>query len=557
MKKIITFLIIALSNLTYGQDNTRGWTELNAFIQQQMDIFHVPGLSACIIAGDSLVWSENFGFASLEENEPVTDQTLFGVLSIGKSLTAATAMQIRENGLLGLDQNINTILPFQVVNPHNGNSNFTVRMLMSHSSSIRDYNFENYTFVGDPVISLGYFMQNYLSPGSYYSTSNYYQEVPGTNYHYCNIGPGLTGYVVEVITQTSFKDYARDSLMAPLDMLNSGWFLADIDTNNLATGYDFVNGNYQPNPFYGHMAYPGVTLRSSALELANYVTMLLNHGMFNGIEVMQEASVEMMTTVQNPAWGGSFGKPGLGLYYRTDLGNREVWGHNGGSTTGYAAQIYFCPEENTGIVVTTNSNQYVDPVVIKLLDYAALVIMPEEATNITESGFTANWQHAPGAITYYLDLSYDSLFFNFVNGYQNLDVGLVDSIKISDLQPGKSYYYRLRATNGQEIGPNSGTIHASTLFVGFSDFQHMNKPLICTPNPASDLTMLSFEIPSPGKVNIELLNNSGYCFKNWVIIINKPGPQVLELQLRDLLSGFYFIRLQSGNFIQSCKIIKM
>lgn len=57
--------------------------EIDEFILEQMDIFHVPGLSACIVVGDSVAWNNNYGYMNLEESIPVHDSTLFTVFSIG------------------------------------------------------------------------------------------------------------------------------------------------------------------------------------------------------------------------------------------------------------------------------------------------------------------------------------------------------------------------------------------------------------------------------------------------------------------------------------------
>ena len=103
-----------------------------------MGVFHVPGLSACIIIGDSVVWNNNYGFMNLEDSIPVNDSTLFNVISIGKSLTSACVMQLWDKQLLGLDQNINNFLPFQIDNPYNDPDSVSARLLMFHSAGIND-----------------------------------------------------------------------------------------------------------------------------------------------------------------------------------------------------------------------------------------------------------------------------------------------------------------------------------------------------------------------------------------------------------------------------------
>lgn len=381
MKKLsVTLFALAffLMNSVNGQSiksQTQTFLEIDEFILGQMEIFHVPGLSAAIIIGDSVAWNSNYGYMNLEDSIPVHDSTLFNVFSIGKSITAASVMQLWDNQLLGLDQNVNDFLPFQIDNPYVDPDSISARMLMSHSSGITDNNIENLIQEGDPTITLEYYMENFLSAGgAYYYNGNFYNQQPGTNFHYCTHGPALSGYLVEALTGIEFHVKAKQSLLLPLDMYESEWFLNELNINNLAIGYKYQGGNFVARPHRGHPAYPGFFLRSTALDLGNFVIMLLNHGEYKGQSILTNAAVDSMKTVQNPAWGFSYGTTGLGLFQRDDFGDRIVWGHNGGSIGGYAAQFYFCDEENTGIVITTNSEQYVDPIVGYLFDYADSLI---------------------------------------------------------------------------------------------------------------------------------------------------------------------------------------
>ncbi|MEN8225923.1 MAG: serine hydrolase [Bacteroidota bacterium] len=351
------------------------------YIQEQMAIRHVPGLSAVVIIDDSVYWNGNFGFMNLEDSLPVHDSTLFNAFSIGKSVTTSCIMQLWDKGLLELDQNINDILPFYLINTRNDQDSITPRMLMSHTSSLKEPDYVSYFLYGDPTDELGFFVENYYTAsGSYYSYQNFSNNYPGTWFHYCNHAMGLLGYLAEPILGQPFSQFAKDSLLTPLEMNKSAWFLDELDMSKLATGYEYVSGNYEPWGHLGHPAYPGMMLRTTALELANYCNMLLNQGIFDSTELLSADAVDSMSTVQNPNWAGIFGATGLGMFYRQDLGNRSVWGHNGGSGAGYAAHMYYCEQEGTGVVIMTNSEQYMPDLVTYLFDFAWLVI-----TDISEN----------------------------------------------------------------------------------------------------------------------------------------------------------------------------
>jgi hypothetical protein len=81
----------------------------------------------------------------------------------------------------------------------------------------------------------------------------------------------------------------------------------------------------------------------------------------------------------------------------------------------------------------------------------------------TRSSFMASWKRVDGAIGYRLDVSTDSSFSSYVNGYYNLDVGNVNGRVVTGLNPGTTYYYRVRAYDASgTLSTNSSLMAAST-----------------------------------------------------------------------------------------------
>jgi hypothetical protein len=87
------------------------------------------------------------------------------------------------------------------------------------------------------------------------------------------------------------------------------------------------------------------------------------------------------------------------------------------------------------------------------------------ATNIFTNCFSANWNHSVGAKGYILDVATTNTFTNFVTGFQNKDVGNVNSFTISGLAENTTYFYRLRAYNQIGKSEPSHTITAATKLV--------------------------------------------------------------------------------------------
>jgi len=84
-----------------------------------------------------------------------------------------------------------------------------------------------------------------------------------------------------------------------------------------------------------------------------------------------------------------------------------------------------------------------------------------KATNVTANSFSANWSSVSGATGYQLDVSTSSTFVTYLPGYRSLDVSGTTQ-NVTGIAPNTTYYYRLRAYNGNGTSPNSNVIRVKT-----------------------------------------------------------------------------------------------
>ena len=429
---ITLFIFISLGTDSFSQEQAVDYPD--DFIMEYMAEKHIAGMSAVIVIGDSVMWKNHYGYAIVEDSLPVTDTTLFNIFSISKLITAVCQLQCWENNMIGLDENINEFMPFFIDNPHLEDDNFSVRDLMTHTSSIYDYKFHDYTIDHhDPTMSLAYMMENYLSEGGdFYDSHNFLNRVPGEYYSYSNFGVALNGLVVEQISGIDYANYSKDSLFQPLNMDRTAWFLNDLDTNNLAPGYYYAFNRYNKYPHQGNPAYPGVSCRSTALELSNLLIMLMNDGIYKDEVILQPKTIDTMCNVYLTESGNGIG---LGIYKKS-INGQIVWGHNGGGQAGYAAHFYMCPGNNTGVVITTNSSHYPTPVLDELFDYASLLTSVSEKPKVSEIEAMVYPNPSTIRVTVAIEcVEFSNCMMTMFNQY-----GLqVRPTELEKLNPGKTY----------------------------------------------------------------------------------------------------------------------
>lgn len=358
-------------------------TRIDAFIREKMERDHIPGVAAAILDREGIVWESGYGWADLETRVSMTTDTLQNIASISKTFTTTAVMQLRDQGLIDLNDDVESHVPFPVRNPRHPNDPITVRQLMTHVSSLRDgIAYSRLYRCGDPALSLGEWLDEYFTPGGRYydGDENFENWAPGTRWRYCNITYGLLGHLVERVSGLPFPEYCRRRIFARLGMPATAWFLAEIDTSRHAVPYTwfdegvargpawgglplgviqdtgagsdaFLPGGYRANCIYNHPNYPDGFLRTSVRQLARYIGTYLNGGITGDTRILEASTVAEMLTPQLTHEGRLQGL----TWYAFEGQGEAAWGHSGGDP-GVNTDVRMLLERGIAAIVFTNTH---------------------------------------------------------------------------------------------------------------------------------------------------------------------------------------------------------
>ncbi|MFT4569807.1 MAG: CubicO group peptidase (beta-lactamase class C family) [Hyphomicrobiaceae bacterium] len=343
-------------------DSCDAFELLDLLIEAQMEATGIPGLGAAVVRAGEPLWSKGYGQRQISPSRPVLTDTPFMLASISKTVTATAILQLVDDGEFGLDDDIATILDFNVDNPRvSGDEVITVRQLLTHTSGLVDddnvwggYPGESGSLyaLGDSPIALRDFMIGYFTAGGtwYDSSLNFTANAPGTNFEYSNLATALLGYLVEAATGTSLDDHSETRIFGPLGMSASGWHLADFTAADVAMPYESFGSSRVEWGQYGFPDYPNGQMRASAQDLARYLAAWASGGILDGQRILEAATVAEALSVQQPAVEST---QGLSWYY-DKVGTRDVVGHNGGDY-GATTDMFFDPATGHGVVVLINT----------------------------------------------------------------------------------------------------------------------------------------------------------------------------------------------------------
>lgn len=370
-------------NLSYKEIQQKNLTidklDLEFGINFFMRYGHFPGISACIINNDEVVWSDGFGSSDKENSIATKDETVFQIASITKTVTGTALMQLFELGHFELDDDVNTFLPFELRNPNFPKVPITYRMLLSHSSSLTDTNNYwdiNFYLEGPPFD--GYpepWLENYLIPNG----SNYDPLIwndgcaPGEKSSYANINFDIIAYLIELISGEPFYEYCENHIFEPLDMDKSSFRLTDYDSEEVAIPYFYnpYTKKQERNQNWVFIHYPAGGLFTTVLDLSHFLIAHMNDGVYNGTRILNKTSVEEMHKVQPPgnkngfyfglAWLFMSRSIWIGLQYplffTLYFKNALYSGHGGDISYGLHTRMNMKISEDVAVIFFVNSHR--------------------------------------------------------------------------------------------------------------------------------------------------------------------------------------------------------
>ena len=327
--------------------------KVGEFFRNEVATGKIPGAIVLIQQHGKPVYHEYFGVQDTVSKTPMTDQTIFRLSSMTKAITSVVAVQLIDEGKLGLNDPIAKYIPsfanvkvgvekkaddgtktLELVPPDRPP---TVLDLMRHSSGI------TYGFYGDSLVRKAYAAAN-LYEGDF-DLAEFAERIaklplhnqPGALWQYGH-STDVLGRIMEIVSGKSLLAVEREKLLDPLGMKDTGFFITDpaklkLLAQPMPNDSDFrVGRKYTPEtPRKWESATGGMI--STMSDFSRFAQMLLDGGKFEDKTYLSPKAFEMLTTDQiGPASGvgrdyfyfpgDGFGF-GLGLAVRTDPGNAK------------------------------------------------------------------------------------------------------------------------------------------------------------------------------------------------------------------------------------------
>jgi len=340
-----------------------------------------------VAGAEVLIWKDgrerhfaSAGLADREAARPFSRDTQVQAFSMTKPVTGVALMQLWEQGKFGLDDPLSRYLPqFADVKVYDGTNPdgsmklrppvrpITVRDAMRHIAGF------TYGDAGDSVAAVW----NKLQPLSADHTLAQFAELmpqvpllwdPGTHWHY-SAGVDVQARLVEVLSGQPFDEYVTEHVFKPLGMTHSCWKCSADLLPHLAAIYEgptltrmaeetWLEPNFRGKP----MTMGGSGIVTTVDDYMRFARMLLGQGEFDGVRILQPATVRLMSTDQldpritERQWLGNKGSGGFGLDFFVRTRPPQDAAENRGAVgeffwDGYPSMLFWIDPANDMAVV--------------------------------------------------------------------------------------------------------------------------------------------------------------------------------------------------------------
>ena len=322
-------------------------TRLDQYLSEKFQASGFPSVTVCIRGPEGIIFEKGYGFADFNKTRPADPDTVYGIASMSKSLTALSCAILQTEGKLNFDDPVIKYFPaFRI--PGTPRECVTLRHLAMHTAGVPPIAPLEWSIVMNTPerssVSSEYLkktapnkMETIDQVIGYISDSHDYEPLgaPGECMSYSNDAYAILSYVVDQAAGIPLEQFLKERIFEPLGMTRSVLDLDGSEAIALAGGnitqlfdYDDNHKLYADDiwsvlpPFRGCAC-----VKSTARDISRYYQMLAARGMFDGRQVIPAEAVDILIGHEFPETAEPFYC--LGLNKRTMAG-RVICEHAGG-----------------------------------------------------------------------------------------------------------------------------------------------------------------------------------------------------------------------------------
>jgi CubicO group peptidase (beta-lactamase class C family) len=372
---LVTFTLLLIPawniHLAHGQSPQASSAKTSSSdIAAIRDFYHaglerngIVGSTMVLVDDGHVVLDQPYGQQNLNPPQPVDEQTTYHWASVTKTFTGIAIMQLRDRGLLSLDDSLVKYIPElnAVHDPYGPVSAITIREAMSHTNGFRDATWPWHVGDWEPYEPTQWSQLVAMMP---YTSVDF---PPGSRYRYSNLAVVFLGEIIERLSGDNFEVYMLKNVFGPLGMTHSYYDRSPATLLSYRShSWDRKDGKLTEDPFDFDT---GITRSNGGLnaplsDMLRYLRFLLGDPAHQAEydRILKRSSLEEMwrpilavpADDDFPSRAGATDEVAASFFIHTDRGIRLI-GHSGWQN-GFRSQMNFDPTTRRGYLVVYNTD---------------------------------------------------------------------------------------------------------------------------------------------------------------------------------------------------------
>lgn len=344
---ILIALVLGINSFGQSSSNKELKKDIDVLFESYSHYNRFVG-SVLVSENNTIIYQKSFGYADMESKKKNTKNSIFGIASLTKSLTAVGIMKLVEDGKLTLETPISIYFPDFMPN---NSKDITIQHLLNNSSGM-EANIGRTDESGNGLmpevtpITLDKLLEKFKASKLKFES--------GTGYEYNNFGYLLLAHIIEKVSGQSYADYMKQAVFKTADMKSTAvasfTALDQKAQPYLDLGMDTLNkfnSPYHPSWLMG-----AADVNSTTVDLFKFMQALDNGTLLNSAVNSKLYSATQSIGVNDML---------SGLGWVIDHKEGEKWIYNTGLLPGYASVMGSMPAKNIKIIILSNATS-VNPV---------------------------------------------------------------------------------------------------------------------------------------------------------------------------------------------------
>ncbi len=321
-------------------------------MQRYVDKQLIPGAVTLVARHGKVVHVDAVGLRDVEAGNPMTNDTIFRIMSMTKPIVSVALMMLFEEGHFLLSDPVSKWIPefanpmvaepvpadeFSGLSPYRlvpADRPITIRHMLTHTTGLSatprgmsQSEFMKLQERQSPNETIGDFVKRYATVPL--------NRHPGEVWNYSR-ATCVVGYLVELMSGLSLDEYLRERIFKPLNMTDTYFYLPVEKLDRFAACYTpgddlriklidapTPESRFVKEPHTYFMGSGGLV--STIADYFRFDQMMLNGGVLDGARILGRKTVEFMTTIHTgnlPIWlSGPWAGFGLGFAVARNIDN--------------------------------------------------------------------------------------------------------------------------------------------------------------------------------------------------------------------------------------------